>query len=380
MKKLFLVFFIFLNLFASNEQIKLQANQKSQDQLNKKLEDLASDILNGEKNLKILSSQIQSLSLQSAQLEQNAKAQIQTLNTLTSQNTQLLKAKAQTQNKLINLIAKDFSYDLALPQGYIESQESFVVLEILSTLNKILNQDFVQLSKDYENINKQIEDKQIQIKQINSNLSSYTAKLKDLQNLKQSQIAAIEKQKNTKNIYLNKLKDLKEQQNELRQTLNQLKIIDKEPEPNSKLAIRQLGTSYQGSTVKKYTGKKTIAPLDSFTVKQKFGNYIDPVYNIKIFNENVVLKSNKSDAVVKNVLDGKIVFAKNTSMLSNVVILEHENGIHTIYAHLDKIAPNIKVGKNVKKGAIIGRIKDDLTFEVTQKNFHINPLELISLN
>ena len=83
---------------------------------------------------------------------------------------------------------------------------------------------------------------------------------------------------------------------------------------------------------------------------------------------------------MKSVLDGRVVFAKNTIMLQKVVIVEHDNGIHTIYAHLDKIAPNIKVGKKVKKGAVVGRIKDDLTFEVTQKNFHINPLELISLN
>lgn len=180
------------------------------------------------------------------------------------------------------------------------------------------------------------------------------------------------------------------QQEELRQTLNELKIINDEKNKNSnkqdiKIAknntqIRQLGSSYQGSSVKRYTGKKTIAPLDSFVVKQKFGNYVDPVYNIKIFNENVVLRSNKSDAIVKNVLDGKIVFAKDTSMLARVVIVEHDNGIHTIYAHLNKIAPNIKVGKNIKKGAVVGRIKNDLTFEVTQKNFHINPLELISLN
>ncbi|WP_298021789.1 hypothetical protein, partial [uncultured Campylobacter sp.] len=31
------------------------------------------------------------------------------------------------------------------------------------------------------------------------------------------------------------------------------------------------------------------------------------------------------------------------------------------------------------KGYIIGRIGSDLTFEVTQQNYHINPLDLISL-
>jgi len=144
--------------------------------------------------------------------------------------------------------------------------------------------------------------------------------------------------------------------------------------------VRQLGSSYQGSNIKRYTGKKTIAPLDNFSVKQEFGNYTDPIYQIKLFNENVILHSKNSDAVVKSVLNGKIVFAKETNLLQRVVIVEHSNGLHTIYAHLDKIAPTVKVGKNVKKGEILGRVKNDLTFEVTQEKFHINPLELISLN
>jgi len=52
--------------------------------------------------------------------------------------------------------------------------------------------------------------------------------------------------------------------------------------------------------------------------------------------------------------------------------------IHTIYAHLSKIAPTIQVGQKIKKGYVIGRVDNDLTFEVTQKNFHIDPLELIA--
>jgi peptidase, M23/M37 family len=140
-----------------------------------------------------------------------------------------------------------------------------------------------------------------------------------------------------------------------------------------------MSSSYQTSSVKRYTGAKTIAPLDSFTVKQKFGNYVDPIYNLKIFNESVVLRSNTPDAKVKSVLNGKVVFAKQTALLDRVVIIENDNGIHTIYAHLSQIAPTIKIGSVVQKGYVIGRVKDDLTFEVTQKNYHIDPLELISL-
>ncbi|EAI5623406.1 murein hydrolase activator EnvC family protein [Campylobacter upsaliensis] len=394
MRKLFLFSLFSLLLFANGiaEKTKdLKENERIQQQLSKKLEDLAQDILSGEKNLKNLSEQIDTLSSQTSKLEANIKVQNKELSTLNNQNKELLRIKSLMEGKLISLMAKDFAYDLPIPEGYIEGEESFMAFELLGSLDKVLSEEISKLSKDYEGVNLLIENKQKQIEQIRLNLKNYNEQLKELQSLKNRQIKEINRQKTDRQIYAKKLDNLKAQQEELRATLDELKIIDKkeqvkkQKEETSKFAnnnqkIRQIGSSYQGSSVKRYTGKKTIAPLDSFTIKQKFGNYVDPIYNIKIFNENVVLRSKKADATVKSVLDGRVVFAKNTTMLQRVVIIEHNDGIHTIYAHLDKIAPNIKVGKRVKKGAVVGRIKDDLTFEVTQKNFHINPLELISLN
>ena len=152
---------------------------------------------------------------------------------------------------------------------------------------------------------------------------------------------------------------------------------DKTPGNVGEAGIRQIGSSYQNSNVKKYTGEKTIAPLDNFTVKRRFGDYVDPIYKIKIFNESVVLASTTPDATVKSVLNGKVVFAKDTASLQKVVIVENSDEIHTIYAHLSKIAPTIQVGQKIKKGYVLGRVDNDLTFEVTQKNYHIDPLELI---
>ena len=394
MRKLFLFSLFSLLLFANGiaEKTKdLKENERIQQQLSKKLEDLAQDILSGEKNLKNLSEQIDTLSSQTSKLEANIKVQNKELSTLNNQNKELLRIKSLMESKLISLMAKDFAYDLPIPEGYIEGEESFMAFELLGSLDKVLSEEISKLSKDYEGVNLLIENKQKQIEQIRLNLKNYNYQLNELQSLKNRQIKEINQQKTDRQIYAKKLDNLKAQQEELRATLDELKIIDKkeqvkkQKEETSKLAnnnqkIRQIGSSYQGSSVKRYTVKKTIAPLDSFIIKQKFGNYVDPIYNIKNFNENVVLRSKKADATVKSVLDGRVVFAKNTTMLQRVVIIEHNDGIHTIYAHLDKIAPNIKVGKRVKKGAVVGRIKDDLTFEVTQKNFHINPLELISLN
>ena len=112
---------------------------------------------------------------------------------------------------------------------------------------------------------------------------------------------------------------------------------------------------------------------------KKFGPYVDPVYGIKIFNESVTLQPLKKRAKVKNVLNGRVVFVKETPILGKVVIIEHKNNLHTIYAKMDKIAPMLKEGNKIKEGYIIGRVEKELMFEVTQKNRHIDPLELIRL-
>lgn len=380
MRIFFLVFLFVFALCANDELNKdLKENERIQKQLNKKLEELAQDIVKGEQNLKQIASQIQSLSTKSTELKATVDKQSKELDTLNSQNQSLLKDKNEMENKLISLIAKDFSLDLAIPSGYLESEESLIIFEVLNNLDLVLKDEFYKLSKDYEQISKLISQKQGQIDKINANLNNYKEQLNSLENLKQRQINEIKEQKSNRVIYNKRLSDLQKRQEELRKTLEDLQITSKPP-AKANQNVRQLGSSYQGSKVKKYSGRKTIAPLDSFTVKQKFGNFIDPIYNIKLFNENVILKSNTKNATVKSVLAGKIVFAKETNLLQKVVIVEHSNSLHTIYAHLDKISPTIKTGKSVKKGEVLGRVKDDLSFEVTQEKFHINPLELISLN
>ncbi|EAI4303669.1 peptidase M23 [Campylobacter lari] len=390
MKKCFLLFLFSFSVLFANEiaqkQKDIKENERIVKQLSKKLEDLASEILDNEKNLKKIALEISTLTSKTSKLESSVKTQIKALEQLNAQNKDLLQNKNKIEGKIIDLIAKDFAYDLAIPKNYIESEDSIIALELVGVLDKIFKEEFYQISKDYENISKKIEEKQTQITTINNNLKAYKDQIDELKNLRKKQEQEIAKQKTDKEIYTRKLSNLQAQQQELRKTLNNLKIIkEKEKEklaqkkedkkPNSN--VKQVGSSYQTSSVKRYSGPRTIAPLESYTVKQKFGNYVDPIYNIKIYNENVVLKSDSANAAVRNVLDGKVVFAKATPTLKKVVIVENKDGIHTIYAHLDKIAPGVKVGRNIKKGYIIGRVESDLTFEVTQKNFHINPLEMI---
>jgi len=143
--------------------------------------------------------------------------------------------------------------------------------------------------------------------------------------------------------------------------------------------VKKYGSSYQAGNVQAYRGRRTISPLAHARVVKRFGSYIDPIYKIRIFNDNVVLKSSKTGAKVRNVLNGKVVYVGQNSMLGKVVIIEHGNKLHTIYAALDRFSPVLHNGSRVKKGTIIGRVKRKLIFQATQNSKYINPLSLIRL-
>ena len=403
-KGIFTLLLAFSLAFASNtkEKIKdsknsLRSTQAMSEQLSKKLDDLAGDIVTGEKKLRGISGDITNLKGQISVLETNASKALIELDDLTKQNKELERTQKELEQNMIRIIAEDLSFDLLMSatEGK-QSEESIISSQILTKLNAIAKEDFKRLSQNYEDTIEKIKNKSNKITEINSSIKNYRRKQSDLQNLESTQKNTINGLKRDKEIYSKKLAKLQAQQDELRKTLEQLAIMQKQEDEAARAAREKqekaaaskggkkgeksqpMGGGYQTSSVKKYSGAKTIAPLDSYTVKQKFGNYVDPIYNIKIFNESVTLRSTTPDAKVKSVLNGKVVFAKATPMLENVVIIENENGIHTIYAHLSQIAPTVKVGSVVQKGYVIGRVRNDLTFEVTQRNYHIDPLEIIS--
>jgi len=143
--------------------------------------------------------------------------------------------------------------------------------------------------------------------------------------------------------------------------------------------VRQVNSSYHKSQTYAYKGGKTISPLSSARLIKKYGTYVDPIYKIKIFNESITLKSSTANAKVKNVLNGKVVFAGKSSMLGKVVVVAHSGKMHTVYAGLSKIAPTIHVGSKIKRGYVVGKVSEKLIFQATKNSKHINPLKLIKI-
>lgn len=90
------------------------------------------------------------------------------------------------------------------------------------------------------------------------------------------------------------------------------------------------------------------------------------------------------DTVV-SAFDGMVRIAKRNKSYGNVVIIRHENGLETIYAHLSKL--NVQPNQCVRAGEVIGlggntghSYGSHLHFEVRYKGEPLNPNELFSFS
>jgi septal ring factor EnvC (AmiA/AmiB activator) len=372
----------------------LHDTMQTEKKIQGKLQDVASEIVAEEKAIEKIKETIDTLTQTILQSQSAVEKKYEHLEKLTKDTQMLSSQKKVLEDKIIKIIAEDFAFYLIADSEYMDNEDGVLVDEVLQKMDIIIRKEFGKLAQDYKQVNEQIYAQSQEVKTIRSEIQSAKSKHDELVALEKKKEKSIIALSTKKESYKKQLETIEKERDEIRSTLEQLKIIkvqedtkllaeknvkrDKSPSAVGDSGVKQIGSSYQNSNVKKYTGPKTIAPLEEYSVKRRFGDYVDPIYKIKIFNESVVLASSKKDATVQSVLPGKVIFAKDTASLQKVVIVENSDEIHTIYAHLSKIAPTIQVGQKIKKGYVIGRVENDLTFEVTQKNYHIDPLELIS--
>jgi len=395
LKILFVIMFIPFLLFANldnsikkNRKI-LKVKKYKATRIKDKLEDIALSIDKKKREIISIEKNIKQINDFLSKQKDIYNIKLKELQELQQDIISLNKTKTKTQKKIIDIISKELSLSIVQRQDEIDSIDRIINEESIKTFSHILQNKFDSIKERYIVANKKIDDISAKIKELKKYINSMQKKKKLLSSMKAKRIKSIKYLKYQKIAYDKKLNKIFNEQNAIKQTLNRLNILKLQAKKRkisyrkvkainvNNQKVRKVGNSYQKTKTIRYKGAKTIAPLKSFYVKRNFGEYFDPIYKIKIFNESVTLKSRIKNAKVKNILNGKVVFAKSTPMLDNVVIVENANGIHTIYAHLSKIAPTIKKGIKIRKGYIIGRINNELIFEVTQRNAHINPLSLI---
>jgi murein DD-endopeptidase MepM/ murein hydrolase activator NlpD len=105
--------------------------------------------------------------------------------------------------------------------------------------------------------------------------------------------------------------------------------------------------------------------------------------NIKHFAVDIVAAK---DAPVKSIADGTVVFAEWTAATGYVIILEHQDGLISVYKHNGSLART--QGALVRAGEVIASVGDTgelttgphLHFELWRNGNPVNPLNYIDFN
>ena len=410
----------------------LNKSVKEQKEMSGQLDKIAKNIKNANRDNKSLNKKLEALSQKYSQNKEAYQASKKSLAEY-DQNLKAINRKIKEENKkFVEVLANQSSVILAMNQSHDPTRESIVMQEAYRLLKK-------QNTKELAELKLQIDRKKAQKRKIARKRSGVKKKIDKIA----KQQKEYEKQRNTKKKlltklstdegkYRQKLQKEMDKQIALRSALAELNILQKkEVEEERRIAaeqkaamlaeekrkqaerkkrkqarnearkkgkkvvyaakatkvketpanrsVKKIGSSYKKDKIHAYRGGKTISPIRGAKLVKKFGTYVDPIYKIKIFNESVTLRAPSSNAKVKNVLNGKVVFAGSSSMLGKVVVISHSGKMHTIYAGLSKIAPTVRKGSKIKKGYVIGKVSRKLIFEATKNSKHINPMRLISL-
>ncbi len=367
----------------------LKKTHEEKNQLNSRLSSLGEAIRSKELQKAEMERQMIALKKSLEKNRNESLAQEKVLTNYRKSLDHLQKQRSFLQKKVFDTLLQDFLFSQALKRQNLASSNDVILQVAFENLHQSTLSKMSQLSQEEKDLNVQALKVKSNIQKISSVIDEQKTREVTLKSLQTEQDKLILSMQKDYAIYNQRLTLLEKERQNLNALLKRLNIIKQNRENEEKvslkkssqaLEVKQVASSYQNINTTSYNGPKTIAPLSDYEVVQKFGPYIDPVYNLKIFSESITLVSKTPNALVRNVLDGKIVFAKEINMLKKVVIIEHKNGIRTIYSQLDKIAPTIKSGMRIQKGYVLGRIDQRLGFEVTMKEKHINPLELIARN
>ncbi len=100
-------------------------------------------------------------------------------------------------------------------------------------------------------------------------------------------------------------------------------------------------------------GTDFVPPLDAARVTSLFDYRVNPVTGRYVFHTGMDLGAPQG-ADIHAMKAGRVVRATYDSGYGNFVVIEHADGVRTLYAHCSKLL--VEAGDSVKKGQVIARV------------------------
>lgn len=220
-----------------------------------------------------------------------------------------------------------------------------------------------------------IEDEKIQIEDTKKQLEEQKANLKLLK-AKKEQTRII--MQNNKTVQQNEIDKLSDNEKELQQKLQEYK--DEEQRIENLIKIASGNYEYSGE----FSGGVMAWPVakSGTVITSPYSTRQHPIQGVLKFHTGIDIGNAGFGAPVIAAADGVVSLAGYNGGYGNCVMINHGNGISTLYGHGQKILTT--VGTEVKKGDLIMEVGSTgvstgphLHFEVRVNGNHVNPLQFL---
>ena len=122
-------------------------------------------------------------------------------------------------------------------------------------------------------------------------------------------------------------------------------------------------------------------PTNGWVAGRGFGYQMHPILKVVKFHKGIDMKASKGTPIFASA-DGVVRATSSGGTYGKVIIINHEGGYQTRYAHCSKIY--IRTGQKVKKRQCIGRVggtgmstRPHLHFEIRLNGKPINPMKFL---
>lgn len=361
-------FFFMPKINAATLEEQKQENQEKKEQAEKELEYVKEELSEALVKIQELDDKIRSAEKEIADMDENL-LQLETKVTDTTQKLQKVQQNYDENQKIMEkrLVVMyecgDVSYlDLLLrSSNLIEFLSNYYIIEEIITSDNELLESIEKEKNEIEETKKQLEKEKAELK---------------LLKVKKEQTRII--MQNNKTIQQNQIDRLSDSEKELQQKIQEYK--DEETRIENLISLASGQYVYNGE----YTGGLMAWPI------AKSGTYITSDYGIREHPIQGVIKSHTGidignagfGAPVIAAADGIVSMASYYGGYGNCVMINHGNGLSTLYGHGQKILTT--VGTEVKKGDLIMEVGSTgvstgphLHFEVRINGKPTNPLPYV---
>ena len=357
-------FFFIPKIKASTLEEQKQKNQDKREQAEKDLEYVQEELSEAVVKIQELDDKIRTAENEIAGMDEKL-IDLQTKVEETTQNLQIVQKnydenKKIMENRLVVMYeCGDVTYlDLLLRSSSLVEFLSnyYIIEEIVRSDNELLAS--IEKEKDeIETTKKQLEQQKAELK---------------LLKVKQEQTRII--MQNNKTIQQNEIDKLSDNEKELQQKIQEYKDEEARIENLIKLASGQY--TYNGE----YSGGVMAWPIakEGTYITSNYGTREHPIQGIIKTHTGIDIGNAGFGAPVIAAADGIVSMASYYGGYGNCVMINHGNGISTLYGHGQKILTT--VGAEVKKGDLImevGSTGPHLHFEVRINGVHTNPLQYL---